>query len=496
MKQEPSGEGPIVVVGAGMAGLGAALTLLRGGREVVVLERQDYVGGLARTIAFDEHIFDVGPHYFFLDVNDEVNALVRSCMTDDEWRSIDFKIGAFIGKHHVPWPPSLSAVFKLPLTGIFQHLRASVRAALPQTYVAQEFLESVYGRVMYELFLGPYLKKKIPTEGGPSQLHRDWYNQAARTSRNQLDVARDKGLQMEPELVREYMERHPEVAQRLAEERAREEREGKRGHHQGLLTRTLGIFIGLAKTAMEKNYKPVLYPPGGVGVITQRMAEAFTKEGGTLHLKAANVSLERDGDRVTRVTWDGGSVENPQEVVWTGSIHRLCALLEVPREELPFITILLGMMKMRKPFPPGEDLYTYVAYPDIVFNRIYYPNRSIAGLCPPGKDSLCVEVTPTEQREQTLPDNVEEEIYSGLEKLNICRREDVEEIQFVWVPEGYPVYPLDYREKLTRIWEEIDTLSNLRSIGRSGQFWYNNMARSMGVGIETAQDVLGAEEGG
>ena len=42
-----------------------------------------------------------------------------------------------------------------------------------------------------------------------------------------------------------------------------------------------------------------------------------------------------------------------------------------------------------------------------------------------------------------------------------------------------------------RIWVEHDKFDNLRSIGRSGQFWYNNMARSMRAGIETAQAILG-----
>ena len=62
---------------------------------------------------------------------------------------------------------------------------------------------------------------------------------------------------------------------------------------------------------------------------------------------------------------------------------------------------------------------------------------------------------------------------------------------YVFVPDSYPVYPVDYREKLERIWTELDGYENISSIGRSGQFWYNNMARSMRAGIEVSQELMG-----
>ena len=54
-----------------------------------------------------------------------------------------------------------------------------------------------------------------------------------------------------------------------------------------------------------------------------------------MHLRAANVDVQAEGARVTRVGWDGGAIENPSEVIWTGSLHRLCSMVGVPREELP-----------------------------------------------------------------------------------------------------------------------------------------------------------------
>ena len=67
-------ETPVVVAGAGPAGLTAALALARAGRPVVLLEREPEVGGIARTVVRDGYRFDIGGHRFFTRVP-EVQAL-------------------------------------------------------------------------------------------------------------------------------------------------------------------------------------------------------------------------------------------------------------------------------------------------------------------------------------------------------------------------------------------------------------------------------------
>lgn len=494
MTDQQQTTGPIVIVGAGMAGLGAAATLVRAGKQVVVLERQDYVGGLARSVSFDGHVFDVGPHYFFLDVSDEVNGLIESCMQPGEYRPIDFKINAKIGRHNVPWPPSAGAALKLPTSAIFQFLKTSITRNIPTSYKSSEYMRGLFGPKLWDVFLGPYLHKKVPTEGGAEALHRDWWNQTARTIHNVPDVKRDKTLQLEPELVESFLDRYPEV-RRQVEERKQQVADGKADEPNPTgAVRIFKIFQGLFRTAMSKQYKKVLYPPGGVGQICERVAEDTVKRGLQLELNAANVQIHTEGKHVSKVSWDGGEVVEPEQVIWTGSLHRLCSMVGIDREELPFLTILLALMKIDKPLKDGEDLYTYIADEDVVFNRIYYPNRSVDGLCPPGKDSLCVEVTRGDFRDESERDKLTEQIKAGLSKLGVCEPGDIEALKYMFVPDSYPVYPMDYREKLDRIWAQLDPFDNLRSIGRSGQFWYNNMARSMRAGLETAKDILGTYE--
>ena len=64
----------IVIIGGGPSGLAAALETVQQGAQVVVLEKLDRVGGLARTLEFDGNRFDIGPHRFFT-LNEEVKEL-------------------------------------------------------------------------------------------------------------------------------------------------------------------------------------------------------------------------------------------------------------------------------------------------------------------------------------------------------------------------------------------------------------------------------------
>ena len=53
-------ESEFVVIGAGLAGLAAASTLHRAGREVIIVERDDSVGGRVRTDLEDGYVLDRG----------------------------------------------------------------------------------------------------------------------------------------------------------------------------------------------------------------------------------------------------------------------------------------------------------------------------------------------------------------------------------------------------------------------------------------------------
>ena len=59
---------PVLIIGAGPAGLTAAHQLVGGGDPVVVVEEDSVVGGISRTVERDGWRFDIGGHRFFTKV--------------------------------------------------------------------------------------------------------------------------------------------------------------------------------------------------------------------------------------------------------------------------------------------------------------------------------------------------------------------------------------------------------------------------------------------
>src|SRR5687768_11437816 len=76
--------GRVVIVGAGPAGLTAAYDLGKRGVATTVLEADDIVGGISRTVERDGWRFDIGGHRFFTKVP-RVEALWHEILPDEDF---------------------------------------------------------------------------------------------------------------------------------------------------------------------------------------------------------------------------------------------------------------------------------------------------------------------------------------------------------------------------------------------------------------------------
>src|ERR1043165_6442953 len=71
-----------VIIGAGPAGLTAAFELCKAGVQSTVLEKDNIVGGISRTVEYRGYHFDIGGHRFF-SKSREIEALWSELLPDD-----------------------------------------------------------------------------------------------------------------------------------------------------------------------------------------------------------------------------------------------------------------------------------------------------------------------------------------------------------------------------------------------------------------------------
>jgi protoporphyrinogen oxidase len=152
---------PIVVVGAGPAGLTAALELARIGTPVLVLEAGPRVGGLSQTVEHGGFRFDIGGHRFFSKIP-AVTALWRSILGNDFIRrprlSRIFYNGAFFD---YPLKPlnALKGLGPLRSIGIAaSYALAQMRPIQPEVSF-EDWVTNRFGKRLYRTFFKTYTEK-------------------------------------------------------------------------------------------------------------------------------------------------------------------------------------------------------------------------------------------------------------------------------------------------------------------------------------------------
>jgi protoporphyrinogen oxidase len=196
------------------------------------------------------------------------------------------------------------------------------------------------------------------------------------------------------------------------------------------------------------------------------------------------------GDRIDGVVTESGE-EYPLDIlVWTGRITDLVDMLNVPMTWLSFIsTICYNYIVDAAPSIPYQ--WCYYGQEDVIFNRLTIPVFFSPRAAPTGKCGICAEVTCIEGDEiwdapETLTSKVEDHLRKTRAIKNVDR---IDGLHIERVLDTYPVYKMGYREELNRVKQELGRFTNLRLLGRTGTFWYNNMDHSIKMAIGQVCDI-------
>lgn len=159
----------VLIIGAGLTGLYVGWHLCKQGFNVTLLERQNFVGGLATSLKYNGYIIDIGPHYISLPRYSEITKDVENLIGSENLIEIPnihkaFK-SYFDGKLLNSDPTLYDVIFNSSLNNfihgvsdfIFSKIKNKFSTKKPKT--AKEYLILNFGSFSYEKWFKPYYQK-------------------------------------------------------------------------------------------------------------------------------------------------------------------------------------------------------------------------------------------------------------------------------------------------------------------------------------------------
>ena len=444
----------IIILGGGLSGLTCGLSLIKAGHEVTIIEKEEELGGLARSYRKDSFTFDYGPHFLFSPkVVDVLSSLLERDFSAELLKLKGFKGKMYFDHKYFNFPFEPKNLFsnirqsKLPpilLNFLITQLKGKTSSNSESVDI---WIKDRVGKKLYDYTnLGHYIEKLYGLP--PKQISRDW------------------GIQ-------------------------------KLKFLNSLSFRSLTKKILSESKAKQKG---IFYPPTGIDYLSICLGKAFEQRAGRIHLKseALEIILHKQRVEIAFQNNDGTKVITGDFLISTMPVNKLIKILRpVPSDlvdsakNLQNRTLLaLFLMINRKSVTKHGCIYfSEKRFP---FKRMTEFRNLSPVTAPEGKTALCIEMT-REQGEVIHPEGIKEEIFkkviSGLEKDKFLRESDVDDYVLKTMPFAYPVYDLSYLGNLSKILSYLARFHNIVTLGRNGLFTYNTMANSIRSAVLLSQKI-------
>lgn len=446
---------PIVIIGAGPAGLTAAYELAQAGRSVLVFEQLEDVGGLARTENYRGFSFDIGGHRFFTK-EPAVNRFWRGVLGSDFLRRPRLS-RIYYNRRFFYYPlRPLNALLQLglwrSLAIVFSYLRWQLWP-YEREDTFEQWVTNRFGRRLFKTFFKTYTEKVWGISC--SDLRAEWAAQ------------RIRGL--------------------------------------SLKTAVLSMFLPPQRT-IKTLIDEFEYPRLGPGMMWRAVRDAIERQGSSVRLGSEVISIQRRGNIIESVT----IARNGSRETITGSafissmplgafLRKLdpppAAEIAEAGNRLRFRGLVVVCLIVDKPklFP---DNWIYIHDPTVKVGRIQnYKNWSPDMAPDPNKTSLGLEYfcTPGDDLWKLSDAELVELAKEEIEHIDLAKASAVVDGCVLRAPDAYPVYDADYGAALATVRAFVDGLENFQTIGRNGLHRYNNQDHAMMTGMLAARNLTVGE---
>lgn len=441
---------PIAILGAGPAGLGAALCLARRGSfDVSVLERAERVGGNAGSFEIEQIPVDYGSHRLHPACSPEILNDIRALLGDDLLiRPRHGRIHLRGRWVHFPLKP-LNLAARLPpsfLLGVAKDAVWKKAATNGSPSFASE-LQKGLGETICRDFYFPYARKiwgSSPWDLNAEQARR-------RVSANSL---------------------------------------GK------MVYKALAVVPGLRKSMSGKFY----YPRKGFGQICESYAAAARRAGVDIRLGTTVCQVEASTNGPVKIRVQSGTrpgVVAAKLVLSTIPITQLAEVFRPapPRDvlasssSLSYRSMLLVYLALDSDRFSEYDAH-YFPGEDISITRLSEPkNYGLAES--PGKTVLCAELPCTAGDElwNSTDDDLKSQLLEDLARAGLPVRAPICGVVVRRLKYAYPIYTRDYFEHFQRLDRWADRLDGVVSLGRQGLFAHDNTHHTLAMAY-AASDCL------
>jgi protoporphyrinogen oxidase len=450
-------ESRVVIIGAGPAGLTAALELLDHDVQPIVLEADAQVGGISKTVERDGWRFDIGGHRFFTKVS-RVQELWHKILDPEDFPTRSRLSRIYYEGKFFDYPiKPLNAFSNLgPIESVrcmVSYVTTRLRPPKDQSDF-ESWVAARFGWRLYRIFFKTYTEK---VWGVPAtEIRSDWAAQ------------RIKGLSLPGAVFNAFR----------------------------------AYFVQTKHVSLIDRFE---YPRFGPGQMWERAAELVQQAHGDVRLNSEVVSLLRDESGVTAVVVDSehGREEIPtRSVISSMPLGELAlAMSPLPPERVinaakglghrDFLTIALVV-------PDGlsfPDNWIYIHDPTVKLGRVQNFRSWSPDMVKPGSTCLGLEYFVFEGDELWGMDDADLVSFATEEitRIGLVPRDVVEAGFVVRVPQAYPVYDAGYTDHIAviRSWLERET-PNVYPVGRNGMHRYNNQDHSMLTAMLAVENINGA----